>query len=120
MQVSLNSACESLPGQHDLACSLLPPLHPHFAGAVQNWHVCFALALQPRFTLIRLRDDILFHASGATLRKVQRICLEYHDRVAGFSHRDLAGYLQSKGFRVRLTPNLAHRHLGFLFAWREA
>lgn len=62
--------------------------------------------------------DILFKASATTLQKVRNICLEYHDGVTEFSHRDLASYLQQRGFRVKITPNPVHRYLGFLYAYQ--
>lgn len=60
--------------------------------------------------------EILFNASGETLQRIKHICLEYHDGVTKFSHHDLVEFLQGKGFEVRLTPNPAWRHLGFLYA----
>jgi len=64
--------------------------------------------------------DILFSASEATLRKIRHICLEYHDGVTKFSHADLVEYLQKRGFHVRTAPNPAHKHLGFLYAFRPS
>jgi FkbM family methyltransferase len=60
--------------------------------------------------------EILFKASRATLKKIQCICLEYHDGFTRFSHVDLATYLQQHGFQVKVTPNPVHRYLGFLTA----
>lgn len=59
--------------------------------------------------------DILFGADDLTLQKIKRICLEYHDGVTEFSHQDLVQFLDRKGFQIRLTPNPAWRHLGFLY-----
>jgi len=62
--------------------------------------------------------DVLFNASAATLEKIRHISLEYHNGVTPFSHVDLAGYLQQKGFHVQTFPNPVHSHLGFLYAHR--
>jgi FkbM family methyltransferase len=60
--------------------------------------------------------DILFNASDATLQKIKHVCLEYHEGVTEFSHRDLVQFFERHGFRVKQTPSPAHRHLGFLHA----
>ena len=60
--------------------------------------------------------NILFSASDSALQRIKHICLEYHDGVTEFSHQELVQFLERKGFQVRLTPNPAWRHLGFLYA----
>jgi FkbM family methyltransferase len=60
--------------------------------------------------------DILFNTSETTLQKIKHVCLEYHDGVTEFSHRDLVQFFERHGFRVKQTPNPAHRQLGFLHA----
>jgi len=60
--------------------------------------------------------DILFNAGEMTLQKIRNICLEYHDGVIKFSHKDLVHYLQQRGFLVRTAVNPVHSHLGFLYA----
>lgn len=62
--------------------------------------------------------DILFNASTITLEKIKNISLEYHNGVTKFSHQDLVGYLQQRGFQVRTVSNPVHNHLGFLYACR--
>lgn len=62
--------------------------------------------------------DILFHTSAATLARIQHICLEYHDGVTSYSHRDLITFFQDHGFIVRCHPNPVHQQLGLLFASR--
>lgn len=64
--------------------------------------------------------NILFSASDSALQRIKYICLEYHDGVTEFSHQDLVQFLERKGFQVRLTPNPAWRHLGFLYAMNLA
>lgn len=63
--------------------------------------------------------EILFGASDATLGRVSRIALEYHEGVTAWGPSDLARFLKERGFRVRTRRNPAHREIGFLFAWRE-
>ena len=60
--------------------------------------------------------EILFSASDTTLQRIKHICLEYHDGVTELSHQDLVQFLSAKGFTVKLTPNPAWKHLGFLYA----
>jgi FkbM family methyltransferase len=62
--------------------------------------------------------DILLGASAATLQKIQRLCLEYHDHLTAHTHPELVAHLERHGFRVRVTPNRAHREIGFLYAER--
>jgi FkbM family methyltransferase len=46
--------------------------------------------------------EILYGASAATLSRIQRICLEYHEQPAeGFRANDLVGYLGAHGFRLQ-------------------
>lgn len=59
--------------------------------------------------------EILFSTDESTLQKIRHLCLEYHDGVTEFSHYDLVRFLEQQGFRIRLTPNPAHSHLGFLY-----
>ncbi|RLC75666.1 MAG: FkbM family methyltransferase [Chloroflexi bacterium] len=62
--------------------------------------------------------EILFNASPMTLKKINHICLEYHDGFTEFSHVDLVNYLQQNEFRVKIVPNPVHSYLGFLYAHR--
>ena len=61
--------------------------------------------------------DILLNAAPRTLQRIHHLCLEYHDGVTAHSHGELAAFLESHGFGVRLTPNPVHANLGFLYAW---
>ena len=63
--------------------------------------------------------EILLNASPETLSKIRHVCLEYHDTVAGFSHRDLVRLFTERGYEVRLTPCPAWGHLGLLYARRS-
>ncbi len=63
--------------------------------------------------------EILFNAPDMILARIDHIVMEYHDGVTPYHHRQLAEYLQDKGFQVKLHPNPVHRHLGYLHAYRE-
>jgi FkbM family methyltransferase len=60
--------------------------------------------------------EILMAADEATLTRVRHIALEYHDRYTRHDHRELAEFLEGKGYRVRTEPSPAHREIGYLFA----
>lgn len=62
---------------------------------------------------------ILFNAPQEVLDRVQRIVMEYHDRVTRYTHRDLQEFLSSRGFAVRAVQNYVHPDLGYLYAWRN-
>lgn len=62
---------------------------------------------------------ILFATSASTLAKIARICLEYHDGVTPYTHRDLFEWLQRHGYSVRRESNPVHGHTGLLYAIRE-
>lgn len=64
--------------------------------------------------------EILFNASAATLARIARICLEYHDGVTEYTHVDLRDFLLEKGFCVTLTSNPVHANLGVLYAKNNA
>ena len=61
---------------------------------------------------------ILFNASRETLRKIQHLCLEYHDGFTPYTHEDLIQHLEENGFTVRTKPNAVHDYLGYLYAHR--
>ena len=62
---------------------------------------------------------VFFNASPATLEKIERICLEYHDGVTSHNHDELVRFFELNGFEVDCTSNPAHRDLGLLFATRK-
>lgn len=59
---------------------------------------------------------ILLHTDPSVLARIGHICLEVHDGVTEFSRDDLVRFFERHGFRVRLTPNRAWRHLALLYA----
>lgn len=60
---------------------------------------------------------MLLAAGPATLGRISRICLEYHDGPWG-THDLLVTHLTAAGFSVRLTGNRAWEEIGFLYACR--
>jgi hypothetical protein len=62
--------------------------------------------------------SIFFNAQPENLESIQRVILEYHDGVDGHTHQELAAHLEDHGFKVRITQNWVHPHLGYLYAWR--
>lgn len=59
---------------------------------------------------------ILLSSGDDTLARVRRICLEYHEWSAPFSHKELVHLFRSKGWYVRVNPSKVRRDLGFLYA----
>jgi len=62
--------------------------------------------------------EILFKASADTLRKVERISLEYHMGVTDHAPQELVDFLGSRGFEVELLPPLDVES-GYLHAVRR-
>jgi FkbM family methyltransferase len=61
---------------------------------------------------------ILFSAPEASLAKIQRIVMEYHDAITTHTHADLVEFLQCRGYRVTAVQNAVHPELGYLYAER--
>jgi FkbM family methyltransferase len=67
---------------------------------------------------------ILFNTPPATLAKVQRIVMEYHDGLSTdrdgspHTHHDLVDFLSGLGYTVRTQTNFVHEDLGYLYACR--
>jgi FkbM family methyltransferase len=64
--------------------------------------------------------DIFFQTPEETLRKIDRIAMEYHDGCTPHSHTELADFLRGHGFSVTLRNNPVHPNIGFLSAVRSA
>ena len=62
--------------------------------------------------------DILMSARPDVLARVRRIVMEYHDGVSGHSHGQLAAFLQTNGYVVRIQPNFVHADLGYMYCYR--
>jgi len=63
--------------------------------------------------------SILMKAPPATLERIQRIVMEYHDNLVRYNHDDLARFLKEQGFDVETFPNPVHTHLGYIRAVRK-
>lgn len=61
---------------------------------------------------------ILMSAPPETLRKVDRIIMEYHDLNEGQNYQVLGAFLVDSGYRVFWHPNQVHADIGYLFATR--
>ncbi len=64
--------------------------------------------------------EILLGLPDATLARIARVALEYHDHVTPHTHEELARFLEGRGFRVRIDPSPAWRELGFLYGENTA
>lgn len=63
--------------------------------------------------------DIFFNASAATLAKIDRICMEYHDELTPHNHAELAQFFQSHGYMVKTERNPVHGYIGLMYAERK-
>lgn len=63
--------------------------------------------------------DILMKAPHSTLRRMDRIIMEYHDLDPERSHWHLVQFLESQGFQVQIFGNPVHDHIGYLYAAQE-
>jgi FkbM family methyltransferase len=63
--------------------------------------------------------SVFFSAGASTLKKIDRICLEYHDGVTSHTHDDLVRFFELNEFEVDCKSNPAHPDLGLLFATRK-
>jgi FkbM family methyltransferase len=64
--------------------------------------------------------EILFKTPDELLSRIDRIVMEYHDNSTQFTHRDMAAFLEGKGYTVSVFPNVVHEYLGYLRAERKA
>lgn len=62
--------------------------------------------------------EILLTTPAATLQRIERIIMEYHDVDAVRTHLVLADFLRKQGFSVTCYDNFVHKHIGYLFASR--
>ena len=60
--------------------------------------------------------DMLLHLDEVSLKRIRRICLEYHEFVTPCSHTDLEKHFLSRGWNVRSSPSRVRHELGFLYA----
>lgn len=79
----------------------------------------------PRCNLLKVdceggEYDIFLNTPADTMRRIDRIAMEYHDGCTPHAHGELAEFLQEHGFSIRLRPNPVHPNLGFLTAVRNS
>ena len=93
--------------------------------AVQSVTLAGVLATLPRGMCDFLKMDcegaeydILLKLDDTVMRKIKRICLEYHLFVTAYSQDDLIELFKQKGWCVRVYPNRVRMELGFLYAER--
>jgi FkbM family methyltransferase len=60
--------------------------------------------------------DILFICSKEFLKKINRICMEVHDRITPHSRYEMIEFLEGNGYKTRLTLNPVHNELAYLYA----
>ncbi len=64
--------------------------------------------------------EMLFSLDEASLGRVRRVCMEYHEGVTEWAHADLERFFRSKGWAVRVSPSPVRPELGFLYAQAPA
>ena len=60
--------------------------------------------------------SILMQSPAEVLARVERIIMEFHDGFEGHVHGELEAFLEKQGFEVRVTPNMVHDEIGYLYA----
>lgn len=63
--------------------------------------------------------DIFFNTPPALLRHIQHIVMEYHNGVTAYNHTDLQKFFEQNDFQVRVTPNVVHNNIGYLYAFNR-
>jgi len=63
--------------------------------------------------------EILLEAPKMTLKKIDRIIMEYHDVNDDLKHDKLIRFLQNEGYQVKTNPNFVHDDIGYLYAVRH-
>jgi len=63
--------------------------------------------------------EILFSTDSATLSKVGRICVEFHDGWTRYLHKELTEHLTNEGFSVEVIPSRVRSDIGLIHAIRE-
>ena len=59
---------------------------------------------------------ILLEVGPGILHRVERVILEYHDGYQGHNHQELVELFSNNGYHVKVTPNVVHADLGYLYA----
>jgi FkbM family methyltransferase len=111
--------------QHSTAASTTPG--PSAALPVEGVTLAQALEMAgfARCDLLKVdceggEYEIFFRTPEETLRKIDRIAMEYHDGCTPHTHTELADFLREHGFSVTLRNNPVHPNIGFLSAVRSS
>lgn len=59
---------------------------------------------------------ILLNAEPGVWLQVDRVIMEYHDGFQGHHHQELVELFSNNGYYVKVTPNIVHAELGYLYA----
>lgn len=59
---------------------------------------------------------ILLDADPNVWSHIKRVIMEYHDGYQGHHHNELVEFFYTNGFNVKVTPNIVHGELGYLYA----
>jgi len=59
---------------------------------------------------------ILLEVEPDILHRVDRVIMEYHDGYQGHHHEELVELFSNNGYHVKVTPNVVHAELGYLYA----
>ena len=59
---------------------------------------------------------ILLDAEPELLAKMDRVIMEYHDGYQSHHHEELVELFSNNGYHVKVTPNVVHAELGYLYA----
>ena len=93
---------------------------------VQSLPLADVLAMLPRGVCDYLKMDcegaeydILLNLDDILMRKIKRVCLEYHLFVTQYSQVDLVDLFENRGWNVHLYPSKVRKDLGLLYAERQ-
>ena len=62
---------------------------------------------------------ILLDAEPELFAKIYRVIMEYHDGYQGHHHHELVELFSTNGYYVKVTPNIVHAELGYLYAEKK-
>jgi len=62
---------------------------------------------------------ILLDAEPDLLPKIDRVIMEYHNGFQDHHHQELVELFSTNGYHVKVTPNIVHAELGYLYAEKK-
>jgi len=63
---------------------------------------------------------ILLDAEPDLLPKIDRVIMEYHNGSLDHHHQELVELFSTNGYHVKVTPNIVHAELGYLYAEKNS